>query len=273
MDPAALYGLLRSAAIYLARPGRRRRLRRFYRALVPPGALCFDLGAHVGGRTQVFLDLGARRVVAVEPQPLCAALLRRRWAGNPRVVILEQAVGARPGRATLHINRRNPTLSALSGPEWRARMAAAARGGERWDRTRDVAVTTLDRLIHDWGEPAFCKIDVEGWEAEVLAGLSRPLPCLSFEFLSFAPGIARACIDRLEALGPYRFNWSRAERLRLEHPGWVEGRRAAAALFAPAGRVVSGDLYARLTPAAAGIPGGPPGKAAAEGAAGSRRSG
>ncbi len=272
MDPAALYGLLRSVAIYLARPGRRRRLRRFYRAFVPPGALCFDLGAHVGSRTQVFLDLGARRVVAVEPQPLCAALLRRRWAGNARVVVLEQAVGARPGGALLHINRRNPTLSGLAGAEWRARMASAARGGERWDRTRPVSVTTLDRLVHAWGEPAFCKIDVEGWEAEVLAGLSRPLACLSFEFLSFAPGIARACIGRLAALGPYRFNWSRAERLRLEHPRWVEGSLAVAALSAPAGRVVSGDLYARLTPEESGFPGGHR-EEATEGAPGNRRSG
>ncbi len=259
-DPAALYGVLRSVAIYLARPGRRGRLRRFYRDFVPPGALCFDLGAHVGGRTQAFLDLGAR-VVAVEPQPLCAALLRLRWKRNPRVVVLEQAVGARPGVGVLHLNPRNPTLSGLAGASWRRRMAAAARGRERWERSLPVAVTTLDRLIRDWGEPTFCKIDVEGWEAEVLAGLSRPLACLSVEFLSFAPEIARACLERLEALGSYRFNWSLAETLRLERPAWVRGDAARAALLAPAGRVVGGDLYARLTPAAPGPPCAVPGPA------------
>lgn len=269
-DAAALYGLLRSVAIYLARPGRRGRLRRFYRPLVAPGALCFDLGAHVGGRTQAFLDLGAR-VVAIEPQPLCAAFLRLRWRRDPRVVVLEQAVGARSGIAVFHVNRRNPTLSGLAGVAWRRRMAAAARGREHWDRRFPVPVTTLDRLIRSWGEPAFCKIDVEGWEAEVLAGLSRPLACLSFEFLSFAPGIARACIDRLEALGPYRFNWSLGERLRLEQPAWVAGDAAAAALAAPAGRVVGGDLYARLTAGSPLSPRTAPGPEAAGGAAGRRR--
>jgi hypothetical protein len=40
----------------------------------------------------------------------------------------------------------------------------------------------------------------------VLAGLTRPLPALSFEFTTIQRDVAEACLDRLAALGPYRFN-------------------------------------------------------------------
>ena len=52
-----------------------------------------------------------------------------------------------------------------------------ARGGalEALEPNRRRAFEALDRLIDAWGIPSFCKIDVEGHEAEVLAGLSRPV--------------------------------------------------------------------------------------------------
>jgi hypothetical protein len=46
----------------------------------------------------------------------------------------------------------------------------------------EVPVVTLDALIAQHGEPAFVKIDVEGYEPQVLRGLTRPVQALSFEF-------------------------------------------------------------------------------------------
>ena len=240
-------GLLRSEAIYFWKPFTRRRLRRFYGQFVRPGELAFDVGAHLGSRSRAFLDLGAR-VVAVEPQPQCAAYLRRRWAGERRFRLVTSAVGAQPGRAGLHVNRLNPTISTLSPGGWRAAMAAAARQSEHWDLHLEVEVTTLDRLIDAYGVPDFCKLDVEGFEAQALAGLSRALPALSFEFISIDKAGALACIERLTSLGAYRFNWSLRERLRLENPGWVDAARAARMLDGLGSVVVSGDIYARLGP-------------------------
>jgi FkbM family methyltransferase len=244
-DLKSRLGLLRSKLIYLWKPFNRRRLRRFYSQFVQPGALCFDIGAHLGSRSRAFLELGAR-VVAVEPQPRCAAYLQARWAGERRFTLIPKAVGAQPGSATLHINRKNPTISTLAADSWRRAMAAAAARREGWDHRVEVDVTTLDQLIEAYGLPDFCKVDVEGFEEQALAGLSHPLPALSFEFISFEKTSAIACLRRLMALGVYRFNWSLRERLRLESPKWVDIRSVGHMLGGLGASIVSGDIYARL---------------------------
>ena len=124
-DLKSRFGLLRSELIYVWKPFTRRRLRRFYRQFVHPGALSFDIGAHLGSRSRAFLDLGAR-VIALEPQPQCVAYLQKRWGGERRFTLIPKAIGAQPGIATLHINRMNPTISTLAPDSWRKAMAAAA---------------------------------------------------------------------------------------------------------------------------------------------------
>jgi hypothetical protein len=121
-------------------------------------------------------------------------------------------------------------------------------GGETWDARLDVPVTTLDALIARFGEPAFVKIDVEGYELEVLRGLSRPLRALSFEYVPGAIELALPCLDRLQALGSYQFNVSPGESLRFALPGWVDADPLADWLQRRTVRELPGDVYARLVP-------------------------
>jgi FkbM family methyltransferase len=244
-DLKSQLGLLRSQLIYYWKPFNRRRLRRFYRQFVRPGVLCFDIGAHVGNRCQAFLDLGAR-VIAVEPQPHCAAYLNKRFGRHHRFTLIPKAIGAQAGVANLHINRINPTISTLASLSWRKAMAETAMQTERWDRQIEVEVITLNELIARYGMPFFCKIDIEGYESQALAGLSRPLPALSFEFISIEKATAMECIHRLLSTGTYRFNWSFREQLRLAAPDWGDSRSVERMLQALSSRVISGDIYARL---------------------------
>ncbi len=241
------YGLARSAVIYHGNPVKRRRARAFYRAFVRPGELCFDIGAHLGDRTGHFLALGAR-VVSVEPQPGPLAVLRRLYGGDPHVTLVAEAVGAMPGEAELAIDPANPTIASLS-PEWRAQVARdPSFAGTDWRERHRVAVTTLDALIAAHGVPQFCKIDVEGFEGAVLEGLSRPLPALSFEYVAAAREPALAALDRLAALGRYRFNRSPGESMCFPIADWRSHADMAAELRALPTNSGSGDIYARLAP-------------------------
>jgi FkbM family methyltransferase len=241
------YGLARSAVIYHGNPVKRRRARAFYRAFVRPGDLCFDIGAHLGDRTGHFLVLGAR-VVALEPQPGPLAVLRQLYGANPRVTLIGAAVGAAPGEAELAVDPANPTVASLS-PEWRAQVARdPSFAGTEWRERHRVAVTTLDALIATHGVPQFCKIDVEGFEAAVLEGLSQPLPALSFEYIAAAREPALIALDRLAALGRYRFNRSPGESLDFPIAHWRGHAEMADELRALAPGAGSGDIYARLAP-------------------------
>jgi FkbM family methyltransferase len=245
-DLAGALGLARSLAIYYGQPWRRSALKRFYAELIAPGDLAFDIGAHVGNRARTLHALGAR-VVAVEPQPLFERFLAATLP-KERMILVAEAVGAEAGRATMAISRRHPTVSTLSAA-WLA-TAKSADGFEkvRWDAVHEVPVTTLDALIARFGLPRFCKVDVEGLEAEILKGLSQPIPLLAVEYLPAALPIADACIDRLEALGDYRFNLVVGEIHRFVDPRWRAPAEIRSVLREVAADGRSGDLYARLEP-------------------------
>jgi FkbM family methyltransferase len=238
-------GLLRSLAIYHAIPLRQRRLKHLYRQFVTAGDLVFDIGAHAGNHVRSFSSLGCR-VVALEPQPDFARLLRWLFSRRPDVRIVEAGVGAAPGRGTLSISERTPTVTSLA-EGWRDRRSGDPDFADvRWNRRAQIEITTLDALMDTHGVPAFIKVDVEGSEPDVLAGLSRPVPALAFEFLPRALEQADACIARLGLLGPYVFNWSRGETYTLAAQSWLSDRDIADALRSPEARQRSGDVYARI---------------------------
>ena len=172
-------------------------------------------------------------------------LLFHRDSGVARVAAL---VGAAEGEAELHLNSANPTVATASADFVAAARDAEGWEGQRWDGTLRRPVTTLDALIARHGLPHFAKLDVEGYEAEALAGLSRPLRGLSFEFTTIQRDVARRCLQRLAALGPYRFNACLGEETRFLFPRPRGAAEMAGWLDALPQTANSGDIYASLEP-------------------------
>jgi FkbM family methyltransferase len=182
-------GVVRSLRLYYGDRERRAAMDRLYSRFVNPGDLVFDIGAHVGDRVAVFRRIGAR-VVAVEPQPALIRTLKLLYGRDRALAIEPVAVGRRAGMLELKLNVDNPTVSTASEAFRKAAHGASGWEGQAWTRTIRVPVTTLDALFTRHGTPAFIKIDVEGSEADALAGLTRPSAALSFEFTTILRGEA-----------------------------------------------------------------------------------
>ncbi len=236
-------GIVRSLRIYYGHRARSAAMDRVYRRFVQRGDLVFDVGAHVGDRIASFRRLGAR-VVAVEPQPALVKVLKLIYGRASDVTIEAVAVGGDSGTAELMINPDNPTVSTASRGFISAARGAPGWETQRWTKTAQVPMTTLDALIARHGVPAFIKIDVEGFEAEALAGLSQPVKALSFEITTIQRDGAFVCVDRCVALGFTRFNAALGESQRFVHADWVDGATIARWLAELPHEANSGDVYA-----------------------------
>jgi hypothetical protein len=131
---------------------------------------------------------------------------------------------------------------------WKTSVAQVTPGFStvRWEKSVEVPVVTLDSLIESYGVPTFCKIDVEGYEAEVLKGLTQPLAGLSLEFVAGQLAVASACVQRLRELGTYRFNFVPGEARDVVCETWMDADEMLAWLESGADGVASGDIYAVL---------------------------
>jgi FkbM family methyltransferase len=236
-------GVVRSLRIYYLGRHDFAAMDRLYGRFVKPNDLVFDIGSHVGDRIAAFRRLGAR-VVACEPQPALVRMLRLIYGRDASVTIEPVAVGAKPGEIELNINVNNPTVSTASREFVKASQGAPGWEGQKWDKSIKVGMTTLDALIARHGFPTFVKIDVEGFEAEALAGLTQPVAALSFEFTTIQRDVARACVACCWALGYIRYNAALGESQTLVHDEWQNADAIVRWLDGLPMETNSGDVYA-----------------------------
>ncbi len=159
----------------------------FYKSFLSTCDLIFDIGANDGHKTEAFLTI-CKKVVCCEPDDHNAAILRSRFRNKTKRVVIEQlAISDRIGQETFYIHHTGSALNTLN-PRWKETLEADQ--GNKWNEIisfsqeeKTIQATTLDELIHKYGVPAFIKIDVEGSEKKVLAGLNQKISFLSFECL------------------------------------------------------------------------------------------
>ena len=251
MRSLRIYKVIYNISLVLMNAVNRKKLLKFYSRFVKKDDLCFDIGANFGWRTEIFLKLGAR-VVAVEPQDACMQELQKKYGNNKRVILIKKAISDSHGEEELMISDSH-TLSSMS-KEWidsikSSDMFFVSTQAFSWQKSAKVQVTTLNQLIKEYGKPAFCKIDVEGYEYKVLKSLSEPIRVVSFEFTPTQEFILLAIntIEHLASIGEVKFNYSFGESISLVLNEWVGPDDISNILSnLPKRTPISGDIYARF---------------------------
>jgi FkbM family methyltransferase len=234
-----LYGPLRRLHRRLLDKDGLRRFRNnvaLYAPFISPGDLCFDVGSNIGEKTEAFLKLGAR-VVAFEPQPYCARETSGRCGPSRRLTTVETAVGASPGKLPMYVCNFSAVSSMV--PDWAKNIREIIQ----------VRVMTLDQAIDHYGLPRFCKIDVEGYEMEVLRGLNHAIPVLTIEYHLNEQEIRKTidCVDYLSRFGELSMNVTAGEEAGFHWPQWID-YNSFRDYFPSRVPHDYGDLFVRLRP-------------------------
>ena len=218
----------------------------FYSNFLNRGDTYFDIGANHGNRISPIIDMDLK-IIAVEPQPSCVQFLSEQF--GDRITIIPKGCGSKEEVKTMYIS---PTtiLSSFSEDWIKSAQESGRFSDHTWDEKQEIALTTLDNLIQEFGEPQFIKIDVEGFELEVLNGLSSPVAMLSFEYA--VPEKTSAiveCIKRLAAISDDEIlcNYSIGESMEWASEKWRSSSDMAQYVeMAEFQNTFFGDIYVKL---------------------------
>lgn len=187
-------------------------LKKTYSEFIKPNWVIFDVGANIGNYSKVFIDLGAK-VYAFEPQKYCKNILKKRFKKNAKFILIGSAVGSLVSKGVLH--RSDTHTIASMDSAWISKVNNSKRFGKKnWNKKEEVEITTLDMQIKKLPFPNYIKIDVEGFEYNVLKGLNTSVPFISFEItLPEMYDQALECIVEISKLGNYSFFISKTDKI------------------------------------------------------------
>lgn len=217
---ASLYRAHKRARRLLGNSARLNERAAFLGQFVRSGDLCFDVGANFG-QTAVPLAMLGARVLAFEPCPEARRALRMATRQFDLIRVLPVAAGPRQTSGELYLHQHT-AMSSLSS-EWITAMRNVRPAGEEgWQRKVAVDVVTLDSVAAMFGAPTLIKLDVEGYELEVLAGLSCLPATLVFEHSPVTVDRTQRCLDRIEALASdVLVNYTSGDTSRFALDRWI----------------------------------------------------
>ena len=137
-----------------------------------------DVGANYGEWIEDTLRLATpNKVFAFEPDPTALNVIRPKYNRSEHVQIVEAAVGAEEGTVSFNVAGSNKLSSVLTPSERLREMYSDDAG---INESVEVRMVSLDSELKEEEEISILKIDVQGYELEVIRGAEETLQKTEF---------------------------------------------------------------------------------------------
>jgi len=211
---------------------RNREIEFYRRTLAAAGnhGAIFDVGANLGDKAEVFRRVPAK-VFCFEPDRTNIKFLRQRFRKRDDVFVVGKALNDSAGMLKFNIFQDGDALNTAS-TKWVDVLTREedTRFGmaKKVATTYEVEAVTLDYVLEQYGPALYVKIDVEGLEVNVLRGLTKRVPFISFEAnLPEFRAESLECVSRLASISPdVKFNYDIDNQ--MEMPEWMNAEAFSA---------------------------------------------
>ena len=174
--------------------------------------LIFDIGFNVGEFTQTcFNKYKECSVIAVEANPNLCNAVSQHFFTNYNFSLLNNLASNKEGEEIDFYISHNATGVSTASTEFmeNSRFTKGSKHlGENsinWAEPIKVQSTTIDAMIERYGMPDLIKIDVEGYEYNVLSGLTQKANDICFEWHEEETDNLYKILEHLQSLGYEQF--------------------------------------------------------------------
>ncbi len=208
-----------------------------------PKDLIFDVGANLGKKSAIFSKL-SKKIIAFEPSEKLFGYLQKRFRQS-NIEVFNCALGSNISLSEFYEINGNEAYNSLSKKHIETTVTKREISTIELVTRRKVNVEIIETFIKKFGVPVYIKVDVEGYEYEVIKGLKTPVPLISFE--ANLPEFCEESINIIEYLSTiscdkYQFNFTSGNFLLL--PNFVNKEKATDFLSQTQYRYV--EIYSKL---------------------------